>query len=144
VVAAQALAQAGHAVYQPPSFANHSQSAPEGTGVNRSSPGSAAHSLPHGYSPPQFPQSEAYIHPELRSSHEPSSVTPVYPPVPSMIPPGPGVPQPNQTVAMSGPAVVAPAVGPVETGEAADGRKAKRELSQSKRAAQNRAAQVSK
>ncbi|KAK4126245.1 hypothetical protein N657DRAFT_654669 [Parathielavia appendiculata] len=43
---------------------------------------------------------------------------------------------------MSGPsAVVAPAMGPAQIGEAADGRKAKRELSQSKRAAQNRAAQ---
>ncbi|KAK3307095.1 uncharacterized protein B0T15DRAFT_510408 [Chaetomium strumarium] len=44
---------------------------------------------------------------------------------------------------MSGPhAPVAPAVGPVQSPESsADGRKAKRELSQSKRAAQNRAAQ---
>ncbi|KAK4103719.1 hypothetical protein N658DRAFT_514511 [Parathielavia hyrcaniae] len=43
---------------------------------------------------------------------------------------------------MSGPpALVAPAMGPVQTGDSADGRKAKRELSQSKRAAQNRAAQ---
>ncbi|KAK4251470.1 hypothetical protein C7999DRAFT_37518 [Corynascus novoguineensis] len=40
------------------------------------------------------------------------------------------------------PVAVAPAVGSTETGDAAaDGRKAKRELSQSKRAAQNRAAQ---
>ena len=56
-----------------------------------------------------------------------------------MIPPGPG-----QTAVMSGPlAAAAPAVGAVDTEEGPDGRKAKRELSQSKRAAQNRAAQVS-
>ncbi|KAH6856657.1 hypothetical protein B0I37DRAFT_80190 [Chaetomium sp. MPI-CAGE-AT-0009] len=53
-----------------------------------------------------------------------------------------GVPHTNQGVAMSGPpAVVAQALGPVSPGDSADGRKAKRELSQSKRAAQNRAAQ---
>ncbi|EAQ88127.1 hypothetical protein CHGG_04746 [Chaetomium globosum CBS 148.51] len=43
---------------------------------------------------------------------------------------------------MSGPPAVVPqAMGPVSPGDSADGRKAKRELSQSKRAAQNRAAQ---
>ncbi|KAK3294888.1 uncharacterized protein B0H64DRAFT_443922 [Chaetomium fimeti] len=43
---------------------------------------------------------------------------------------------------MPGPsAVVAHTLGPVSPGDSADGRKAKRELSQSKRAAQNRAAQ---
>jgi hypothetical protein len=48
---------------------------------------------------------------------------------------------------MSGPPhanVGAPAVGGLDAGDTSpDGRKAKRELSQSKRAAQNRAAQVS-
>ncbi|KAK4644440.1 hypothetical protein QC761_304790 [Podospora bellae-mahoneyi] len=53
-----------------------------------------------------------------------------------------GVPPPPEQVAvMSGPtAVIAPTAGMMDNGETADGRK-KRELSQSKRAAQNRAAQ---
>jgi len=52
-------------------------------------------------------------------------------------PPEPAVPMPG-TVAASG---TAPIGGPLSGEAAADGRKAKRELSQSKRAAQNRAAQ---
>ncbi|KAL2148233.1 hypothetical protein VTH82DRAFT_3939 [Thermothelomyces myriococcoides] len=60
-----------------------------------------------------------------------------------MIPQPAGVPHTNQAVPMPAPPVaVAPAVGSTETTETpTDGRKAKRELSQSKRAAQNRAAQ---
>jgi hypothetical protein len=134
-------AQADHALYAPPNFANHLQSASDGSGI-KSSPGPAT--LSHGYSHAQLPQGEAHIHPELRSSHEPPPTTPVYAPIPNMIPSGPGVSHPNQAVPMQGPpSVVAPAGGSPEA-EGADGRKAKRELSQSKRAAQNRAAQVSK
>ncbi len=126
--------QPGHAAYTAANYSNHSQPGP---GINRTSPASAAHPLAHGYPHAQIPQNEAHLHPELRSTNEPSAAAPVYPPIPTMIQPGPGQ-------AMSGPlAPVAPAVGAVETEEGPDGRKAKRELSQSKRAAQNRAAQVS-
>ncbi|KAH6635392.1 hypothetical protein B0J18DRAFT_406929 [Chaetomium sp. MPI-SDFR-AT-0129] len=59
-----------------------------------------------------------------------------------MIPQGAVVQHSTQSVPMSGPpAGVAPGVGPAGSEDGADGRKAKRELSQSKRAAQNRAAQ---
>ncbi|KAK3987848.1 putative transcription factor kapC [Cladorrhinum sp. PSN332] len=113
------------------------------TGDNRGSPAATAHSLPHGYNPPHLQPSEAHIHPELRSGHEPPP-NPGYVPVqvPAMISAA-VPPPPEQVLAMSGPpAVVPPAGGIIDNGEGgADGRKAKRELSQSKRAAQNRAAQ---
>ncbi|KAL2166425.1 hypothetical protein VTG60DRAFT_2778 [Thermothelomyces hinnuleus] len=133
-----------HSVYAPPhpNFAGHLQAASDGAGA-KSEPGPSA--LPHGYNhQQQLPQGEAHIHPELRSSHEPPPTAPVYaPPIPNMIPQAAGVPHASQAVPMPGqPVAVAPAVGPSETGETpTDGRKAKRELSQSKRAAQNRAAQ---
>ncbi|GAB1318880.1 hypothetical protein MFIFM68171_09090 [Madurella fahalii] len=138
------VAQGDQAAYPNPSFPNHSQPVPEAVGVNRASPASAAPvpTLPHGYSQTPLPQSESLIHPELRSGHEPAATTAGYAPVPTMIPPGVAPPS-DQAVAMSGPptSVISP-VGMVDQGEgAADGRKAKRELSQSKRAAQNRAAQ---
>ena len=136
-VAAAPPAQADHAVYQAPNFANHSQPAPEGSGVNKSS-------LPHGYNHAQVPQIESDIHPELRSGLDSPAPIPAYPPVPHMIPPGAGVPHPNQPVPMQGPPqAVAPAPGHLDAADTPEGRKAKRELSQSKRAAQNRAAQVS-
>jgi hypothetical protein len=143
VAAAPIAAQTDHAVYAPPpNFANHLQSASDGSGI-KNSPGPAT--LPQGYNHTQIPQSEAHIHPELRSSHEPPPTTPVYAPIPNMIQSSTSVPHTNQAVAMPGPsAVVAHTLGPVSPGDSADGRKAKRELSQSKRAAQNRAAQVSK
>ncbi|KAK4155780.1 putative transcription factor kapC [Chaetomidium leptoderma] len=140
VVATPIAAQADHAAYAIPNFANHSQPASQGPGDNSTSHGSATHPLAHGYSHTQLPQSEAHIHPELRSSNEPPATIPVYTPVPNMIPPGSGAPHPNQAVAMS-PAIVSPTMGSADMGDTADGRKAKRELSQSKRAAQNRAAQ---
>ncbi|KAK4235529.1 putative transcription factor kapC, partial [Achaetomium macrosporum] len=119
----------------------HSQPAAEGSGVNKTEPGSASQPLAYGYNGHTQIQGEAHIHPELRSSHEPPATVPGYAPIPTLI--QPGVPIADQGVAMSGPtAPVAPPVGAVQTPESvADGRKAKRELSQSKRAAQNRAAQ---
>ncbi len=133
-------AQQGHAAYATTTFANHSRPVPEGPGINRTPPGSAAHTLAHGYTHAQVPQSEAHLHPELRSGNEAPAPVPVYTTIPNMIPPGA-----SQTAVMSGPLqAVAPAVGAVDTDEGPDGRKAKRELSQSKRAAQNRAAQVSR
>ncbi|KAK3903908.1 putative transcription factor kapC [Staphylotrichum tortipilum] len=139
-VAPPVPAAADHSSYAVAAYAaakQHSHSASEVSGVNRTSSGPPAHPLPHGYSHAQIQSSEAHIHPELRSSHEPPAAVPAYPPVPNMIPSGP-----SHAVAMSvPPAVVPQPVGVVETGEGADGRKAKRELSQSKRAAQNRAAQ---
>ena len=130
-------AQQGHAAYATTAFANHSRPVPEGSGgINRTPPGSLA----HGYAHAQVPQSEAHLHPELRSGHEAPAPAPVYTTIPNMIPPGA-----SQTAVMSGPLqAVAPAVGGVDPDEGPDGRKAKRELSQSKRAAQNRAAQVSR
>lgn len=143
VAAAPGAPSVDQSVYasHPPNFANHLQPASEGPGI-KSEPGTST--LPHGYNHQQLPQGETHIHPELRS--EPPPTAPVYAPIPNMIPQGAGVPHPNQGVPMPNPPVaVAPAVGSTETGDtAADGRKAKRELSQSKRAAQNRAAQVSK
>ncbi|KAK4165963.1 putative transcription factor kapC [Cladorrhinum sp. PSN259] len=116
----------------------------EGTaGETRGSPAATTHTLPHGYHAPHLQPSEAHIHPELRSGHEPalnSGYVPVS--VPAMISAG-VPPAPEQVHTMSGsPAVVSPGGGVIDHGEGgADGRKAKRELSQSKRAAQNRAAQ---
>jgi hypothetical protein len=136
-----AAVQADHAAYTNATFANHSQPGLEGPGANRTSPASAGHPMPHAYSHPQPTQNESHIHPELRSLEAVAAAS-GYPPVPSMIPPG--LPPPDQAVAMSGPPVpVAQSMTASDEGDGADGRKAKRELSQSKRAAQNRAAQVS-
>ncbi|KAL2023079.1 hypothetical protein VTK56DRAFT_3989 [Thermocarpiscus australiensis] len=130
------------AAYPNPSFAQHSPPTSEGRGVNRTSPVAAGHPLSHGYHQPPLSQNEAFIHPDLRASNEPPVTAPGHAPVPAMIPPA--VPPPSdQTVAMANPpAAATPVVGAAGAGEnATDGRKAKRELSQSKRAAQNRAAQ---
>ncbi|KAL2159919.1 hypothetical protein VTH06DRAFT_2052 [Thermothelomyces fergusii] len=135
-----------HSVYVPPQpgFAGHLQQASEGAGA-KNEPGPSA--VPPGYNhhQQQLPQGEAHIHPELRSGHEPPPPAPIYaPPIPNMIPQPAGVPHASQAVPMPAqPVAVAPAVGSTETGQnpPTDGRKAKRELSQSKRAAQNRAAQ---
>ena len=137
-MAAPGPVTADHSSYAVAAFAaakQHSHQPSEVTGINRTSSGPP---LPHGYSHAQLQPSEAHIHPELRSGHEPPAAVTTYPPVPNMIPSGP-----SQAVAMSVPPPVIPqSAGVVDTGEGADGRKAKRELSQSKRAAQNRAAQV--
>lgn len=81
------------------------------------------------------PEANSYIHPDLREHEENDTMMPLAPPAeqgPSPIA-GPAAahiaPAPPGSLPMDDP-----------TG---DGRKAKRELSQSKRAAQNRAAQVS-
>ena len=106
-----------------------------------SSPVSRVHpALPHGYGPATPAQNEAHIDPELRS-HEPTNSTIYPPPPPNMMPSAVSQP-PEQAIAMTGPAGHA-SMGYADGGEIGpDGRKAKRELSQSKRAAQNRAAQV--
>ncbi|KAM7206871.1 putative transcription factor kapC [Naviculisporaceae sp. PSN 640] len=132
-----------HPAFPNPAYPAHSQSPPNGQGAERPSPVQAAHPLPHGYNHAQPTQNESHIHPELRSSHEPAP-TPGYAPVPSMMPAGLS-PTSDQSGAMSASTttVVVPAMGGVDNSDGgADGRnKAKRELSQSKRAAQNRAAQ---
>ncbi|KJZ79293.1 hypothetical protein HIM_01444 [Hirsutella minnesotensis 3608] len=85
------------------------------------------------------PETEAHIHPDLRGSAMQSA------PTPNMMPaaPAPAVQSPVSASAPSPTTAIAPAPAPAVTDQAgvADGRKAKRELSQSKRAAQNRAAQ---
>lgn len=103
------------------------------------SPVPPAQPLPHGYNHAPPPADDSSIHPELRSAGE------TYPPVPipNMMPAA--IPTHDQANIMSGPipAMSAPAAGMDPNDPNADGRKNKRELSQSKRAAQNRAAQVS-
>ncbi|KAL2128322.1 hypothetical protein VTI74DRAFT_9350 [Chaetomium olivicolor] len=139
-VAAPLAPQPDQVAYTHHSFPNHQQPAPKVPEINGASPVPAAHTLPHGYSHPPLPQSQSDIHPELRSKHEPIAPAPAYAPIPNMI--QAGMPPPDQTVAMSGPpAPGAPVEGPAQTGEVAPDGKKKRELSQSKRAAQNRAAQ---
>lgn len=133
-----------HAAFANAGYASHSPSPANGQGEGRASPVSAVHSLPHGYNHAPPTQSESQIHPELRSSHEPPPSS-SYAPVPTMMP-ATVPPQPEQPGTMSGPnAAVGGQVMGIAAGSdsGADGRKAKRELSQSKRAAQNRAAQVS-
>ncbi|KHN98205.1 uncharacterized protein MAM_03966 [Metarhizium album ARSEF 1941] len=80
-------------------------------------------------------QAESHIHPDLRASPgHPSSMMPMGPP--SAHSPGASSSGPvNASIAP------APSSSVPEPGAVGDGRKAKRELSQSKRAAQNRAAQ---
>ncbi|KAM7190600.1 putative transcription factor kapC [Rhypophila sp. PSN 637] len=122
-------------------FPLHSQSPPNGHGVERPLPITAAHPLPHGYNHAQPSQNESHIHPQLRSSHEPATTPGYAAPVPNMMPAGLS-PTSDQSGAMSTTTVLAPAMSGADTSDGgADGRKAKRELSQSKRAAQNRAAQ---
>ncbi|QUC22560.1 uncharacterized protein UV8b_06801 [Ustilaginoidea virens] len=80
---------------------------------------------------------EAHIHPDLRATPGPSanmmSIGPAPGHSPDTSPAAPAPPNPSVAPAPSSPAL--------EPGSLAEGRKAKRELSQSKRAAQNRAAQ---
>lgn len=123
----------------PTTFPNHSHLPPEGPVDSRSSPVASGHPLPHGYSHAQLPQHEVHLHPELRS-HE-TAPNPGYAPAPAMIQAG-VLPPPDQVPIMSGPpAGMVQPIGVIDHGEGgAEGRK-KRELSQSKRAAQNRAAQ---
>ncbi|KAJ6444430.1 transmembrane protein [Purpureocillium lavendulum] len=83
-------------------------------------------------------EAESHIHPDLRAP--PGHGAPAHNMMPMAPPSGhsPGTspaPPPNASIAP------APPVGSPDQGSSADGRKAKRELSQSKRAAQNRAAQ---
>lgn len=139
IVPAPGAPQSDH-VYTNSNFAAHPQSAAEGPGANRTPAGSTGQPLPHGYTHQQLPQSEAHIHPELRSAHESAAAAPAYVPVPNMLPPG--LQSLDQAVAMTGPPAPVTPPMPTEAGEGTDRRKAKRELSQSKRAAQNRAAQV--
>jgi hypothetical protein len=129
--------------------ANHISSRPtsNGRGGPLSSPQTAPQQLPHGYTavaadlPAAAPATdpEALIHPELRSP-------PAYVPTATMMPAG-IPPPPDHSGAVPGPSNTSPGAAAIAadlTGDnGADGRKAKRELSQSKRAAQNRAAQVS-
>ncbi|KAF9881906.1 bZIP transcription factor [Colletotrichum karsti] len=82
---------------------------------------------------------EAHIHPDLRARN-------IHAPVVNMMPAGPAPPQQTAPPATTaGPSTAPPANLPAPTAMALDdggaGSKAKRELSQSKRAAQNRAAQ---
>jgi hypothetical protein len=110
----------------------------------------------HGYSPPATAPSsdvpsapssnhlsdlEARIHPELRARPA-TSIAPTANMMPATV-----APQLAPTGAVAGPSIAMAnpslAVGGGGDETSTDGRKAKRELSQSKRAAQNRAAQVS-
>ena len=130
-----------------PSLIN-SRPASNARGAPGSPPQPQPQPLPHGYSDASgpavpsaisTPDSEAHIHPSLRSS-------PTYATAPSMM--SSGVPPASDH---GGPAAGPSSASTVTSGfgvdalldNAADGRKAKRELSQSKRAAQNRAAQAS-
>lgn len=115
-------------------------------------PRSASSRLPNGYDalasstqdvPRPAPgklEPEAHIHPDLRgaSGHAPT---------PTMMPMAPPAGHSPGPIAPAGPSVapLAPAPPSIssQVDDLLDGRKAKRELSQSKRAAQNRAAQVS-
>lgn len=82
-------------------------------------------------------QVEAHIHPDLRGLSEQS------PPDMMSISPAPGhSPSTSPTALSSASMAPAPSSSAADVGAAVEGRKAKRELSQSKRAAQNRAAQV--
>lgn len=101
--------------------------------------------LPHGYADSPVVEHEAHIHPELRSIHKEAAKN-GHAPTPNMMPAG--MPQSEQAGSIPGPSHMSaggPNMGPADMGDVvmADGRRAKRELSQSKRAAQNRAAQVS-
>ncbi|KAK5998410.1 Putative transcription factor kapC [Cladobotryum mycophilum] len=90
---------------------------------------------------PAKSEPEAHIHPDLRapSGHAPiPNMMPMAPP-PSGHSPGATVPGPS--IAPLAPAPPPPSSIALDDGNPIDGRKAKRELSQSKRAAQNRAAQ---
>jgi hypothetical protein len=144
------VAASGHAAnqaaYTASGFANHSRSPSDGQGGGQGSPIAAAHTLPHGYNHAPPAQNEAHIHPELRSA-DAVPTSSAYPavPIPNMMPAASLSPS-DQTAVMAGPtAAIGVAPGGVDHGEySAEGRKAKRELSQSKRAAQNRAAQVSR
>ncbi|KAK1778618.1 hypothetical protein QBC45DRAFT_160806 [Copromyces sp. CBS 386.78] len=124
-------------------YQNHPPSPSGGQGDSRTSPIAAVPpALPHGYNNhPAAGPHEAHLHPELRT-HE-AGPTNEYQPVAGMMPVG-VPPQPEQQGAMPGPTtpVGVPQMGMTSPGDSAgDGKKSKRELSQSKRAAQNRAAQ---
>ncbi|KAK3318430.1 hypothetical protein B0H66DRAFT_532935 [Apodospora peruviana] len=134
--------QADQTTYSNVTFTSISNPPANAQEADRASPVSAAPPLPHGYNQAPATQNESHIHPQLRSSHD-STASSGYAPVPSMMPAGLS-PTSDQSGSMSGPTatLVVPAGGLSDGGEGgADGRKAKRELSQSKRAAQNRAAQ---
>ncbi|KAL2262663.1 hypothetical protein VTK26DRAFT_533 [Humicola hyalothermophila] len=141
IVTAPGAPQPEHAAYTNSTFSSHPQPAAEGPASNRAPAGPAGQPLPHGYGHQQISQTEAHIHPELRSPQEAPTTAPAYVPIPNMLPPG--MQSLDQTVTMTGPpAPVAAPMAAADAGEnATDRRKAKRELSQSKRAAQNRAAQ---
>lgn len=99
---------------------------------------SVTQSLSHGYSGAATPTPTApIIDPEL--SIHPTLRSPGYVPTANMMPSGipPSAEHPGAVSVVPIPSAPSPPGDP-----SADGRKAKRELSQSKRAAQNRAAQV--
>lgn len=103
--------------------------------------------LAHGYADSSGVEHEAHIHPDLRSAYKLAAARNGHAPTPNMMPAG-MPPQPEQAGPIPGPSHMpagAPNMAPADMGDVvmADGRRAKRELSQSKRAAQNRAAQVS-
>jgi len=134
---------ANQAAYTTTAFPSHSRSPSDGQEGGQGSPIAAAHSLPHGYNHAPPAQNESHIHPQLRSSTDAAAPTSGYSavPIPNMMPAS--LSPPDQSTVMSGPTgAIGAALGGVDHGEfSAEGRKAKRELSQSKRAAQNRAAQ---
>ncbi|KAL1844738.1 hypothetical protein VTK73DRAFT_1884 [Phialemonium thermophilum] len=131
-------------------FAAPQQSNPNGIGESQVSALLAASSpLSHGYEDSTVGDQEAHIHPELRSIQKasPSATGNGHTSPPNMMPSA-VPPQTEQGPPISGPSHQAPVsvnVAPSEMNDVvmSDGRRAKRELSQSKRAAQNRAAQVS-
>lgn len=139
-----------HQQYTDPSLAaqQFAHSAATSNGVSGRPGAQALAGPPHGYGGDQVGEQDAHIHPELRSLREANSTQGSGPaPTPNMM--QAGVPPHSEGGVMGGPAhpssSVSPSMESADMGDVvmADGRKAKRELSQSKRAAQNRAAQVS-
>jgi len=142
--------QAEKAAYSTAGYASHSHSPSDGQGGSRTSPVATVHPIhpaPHGYNHAPPGPSDAHIHPELRSASDPAAPpNSAYPPVPASSIMG-AQHQPNNHHIIPGP--LAPMGGSPEPMDMSgdgmqDGRgNKKRELSTSKRAAQNRAAQVS-
>jgi hypothetical protein len=129
--------------------------APVANGVSQDSSHPDSLQPAHGYS--SFPaiaptvhnnHPDAHIHPDLRSPSRymaTANMMSAVAPQPPAGPPPPGaMPGPSNSPPAAPGAQLLPGPPPHDSGELTpDGRKAKRELSQSKRAAQNRAAQVS-
>lgn len=141
-----------HQQYTDPSIASQqfAHSAPRSNGVS-GQPGAQVLPAPaHGYTGNQIGEQDAHIHPELRSLRDSNpGQDPGHAAATNMMQAGVPPHSEGGGGVMAGPphpsSSVSPSMESADMGDVvmADGRKAKRELSQSKRAAQNRAAQVS-